>query len=129
MSFQDQTCFKCFELKFSIYKLVFSSWFRDPLRRKNEIQLACRIGELSAYKGVILSSDARLVSEIRSPSDAAALMTLASFPENSLPHLTKKNPMNCLVNAFKRKTGKCAIVLKRKSTAETVDDAKKIRTS
>ena len=107
---------------------MFSAWFRDPHRRKNEIQLACRIGELSNYKGVVLSSDCKLESEVRSPSDAAALLSLAAFPENALPHLTKKNATCAIVNAYKRKTGKCAIVLKRKNaSALPTDQTKKLK--
>jgi RNase P/RNase MRP subunit p30 len=101
---------------------------RDPQRRKTEIQLAYRIGELSDYKGIIVSSGCLSESEIRSPGDAASIFHLVNYPENILPHLTKKNPTCAIVNAYKRKTAKCALILKRKTASEVdLESAKRVR--
>jgi len=103
----------------------------DSQKRKNGIQLAFRLGEMSRHAGVVLSSESYNTSDIRAPSDASYLMALARFPENCLNSLVERNPTNCAVNAFKRKTRKCAVLLKRKTDPEShiSEDCKKQKAS
>ncbi|CBY09240.1 unnamed protein product [Oikopleura dioica] len=113
------------------FEFNYSSWLMDSQKRKNGIQLAFRLGEMSRHAGVVLSSESYNTSDIRAPSDASYLMALARFPENCLNSLVERNPTNCAVNAFKRKTRKCAVLLKRKTDPEShiSEDCKKQKAS
>ena len=102
--------------------MYLSNWLRDSQLRKYEVSLAYKIGEMSRFKGVVMSSGCLNQAEIRSPYDAAGLFGLARFPENIIPSLTKNNGTIALVHAFQRQTGKCAIILKRKNISNNDND-------
>ena len=110
------------------YKVCFSHWLRDSQLRKYEVSLAYKIGEMSRFKGVVMSSGCLNRSEIRSPSDASCLIGLARFPENVIPSLTKNNGTIAIIHAFNRQTGKCAIILKRKNTSNNEEELSEKKT-
>ena len=73
------------------------------------------MGEMTRYKGLVLSSNATRKDRIRAPEDAAHLLVLAKYAENALGSCTAKNSTVALVHAYGRQMGKCAIKLKRKT--------------
>ena len=70
---------------------------------------------MTRYKGLVFSSNATRIDQLRAPGDAAHLLVLAKYAENSIGACTEKNGTVALVHAYGRTMGKCAIKLKRKT--------------